>query len=81
MHCIVKGADKAEAEAKCAASIAERARLAFDHGCRLAVNRDGSCLAGCCVGYEFVILSPGEKANSGWTIYEEREGHLVGRTV
>lgn len=57
-----------------------RAQIAFAAGCRLAIH-SGRCAAGCCIGYDFVVLLPGEKAPAGWTLYEERDGRAVGRSV
>lgn len=33
------------------------------------------------VSWEFVMLSPGERAPRGWTLYENRGGIAVGRTA
>ncbi len=60
--------------------IEARCTLAFDNGCRLAVA-SVVCPGNCCWAYDFVVLSPGESAPKGWTIYEQRDGRAVGRTA
>lgn len=62
------------------AAINLRCQIAFSGGCRLAVNF-ARCPDGCCWEYDFVVLSPGESAPRGWTIYEERGGIAVGRSA
>lgn len=69
-----------EARAAFEAEIQQRASIAFVGGCRLAIYAD-HCPDGCCWNYEFIVLSPGERAPRGWTIYEERDGRAVGRTA
>ena len=68
-----------EARAAFDEEVAARCRIAFDAGCRLATTAI-SCERGCCWAYDFVVLSPGEKAPAGWTVYEERGGVAVGRS-
>lgn len=53
--------------------ISARAAVAFAAGCRLAFVH-ASCDSGCCIGYDFVVLSPGEAAPDSWTIVEEAGG-------
>jgi hypothetical protein len=77
-HCIHR-ADPDEARAALDAEVADRCRLAFDAGCRLAITTV-RCETGCCWAYDFVVLSPGESAPAGWTVYEERGGVAVGRS-
>lgn len=60
--------------------IEARCTLAFACGCRLAVAAV-VCPTNCCWAYEFVVLSPGERAPEGWTIYEQRNGLAVGRSA
>lgn len=79
LHCVNRPTPD-ECAAAFDAEIAGRASIAFSAGCRLAVHAE-SCAAGCCRAYEFVVLSPGERAPRGWTIYEERDGRAIGRTA
>ena len=69
-----------EAEDKMRESIEARCALAFAAGCRLAVTTV-VCPGNCCFAYEFVVLSPGESAPKGWTIYELRGDQAIGRSA
>lgn len=81
----VTGADMDDAMARLQASIEARCAVAFACDCRLAArlartewpwpNKKVR------FSYEFVILSPGESAAPGWTIYENRVGRAVGRSA
>lgn len=79
LHCVNRPT-AAEAREAFDAEIQQRASIAFAGGCRLAIYAD-HCPAGCCWNYEFVVLSPGEAAPKGWTIYEQRDGRAVGRSA
>jgi len=79
MHCVNRPT-AAEAEAAFREEITGRCQVAFAGGCRLAVWAS-SCPNNCCWEYDFVVLSPGESAPRGWTIYEERGGIAVGRSA
>lgn len=69
-----------DAERRMQENIEARCALAFSCGCRLAVTAV-VCPNNCCWAYEFVVLSPGERAPEGWTIYEQRDGRAVGRSA
>lgn len=78
---IIEGDERASADEQFAAMIEQRAQIAFAGGCRLAAKH-ARCEKGCHIGYDFVVLSPGESAPAAdWTIYEERDGRAVGRSA
>lgn len=76
-------ADGHELETEFNADMQRRAMIAFAAGCRLAVFVQGvhQEAGGFVITYDFVFLSPGEKASPGWTIYENRDGRAVGRSA
>jgi len=60
--------------------VAARCAIAFAGDCRLAVLIRAATERQ--IVYEFIVLSPGESPpGSGWTIYENRNGVAVGRSV
>lgn len=60
------------------------ALMAFGFDCRLAA-RIVTMVTGeaeCTITWEFVVLSPGEVPEGrGWTLYEDRSGIAVGRSI
>jgi hypothetical protein len=61
------------------AEVLVRCAIAFEADCRLAVFMTSAGEEA--ITYEFVVLSPGEAAPRGWTVYENRDGVAVGRTA
>ena len=76
----INGETRDKAEAEFDAQIDAKAQIAFACDCRLAVER-WACTNGCCIRYNFTVLSAGEIAPKGWTIYENHGGRAVGRSA
>jgi hypothetical protein len=76
----IRNEDPEMAEAKVRAHLETQLAIAFGAGCRLAAIRV-SCEHECCWDYDFVVLSPGESAPEGWTIFENHSGTAIGRTA
>lgn len=80
MH-LITSTDLATADEQFAAKVEERAQIAFAAGCLLAVKH-ARCAKGCHIGYDFVVLSPGEKPPADdWTVCENHAGRAAWRSA
>ena len=77
---LIEAATADEARIAFDQEVQARAAIAFAADCRLAIH-SSHCGDGCCLTYDFVVLSPGERAPKGWTIYENYGGVAVGRSA
>lgn len=81
----VTGPTKEDAAAMLDKAIQVHVAIAFSHGCRIAVRvpSSGGVEDDWFYFYEFVVLSPGEfpPPDQGWTLYEDRSGIAVGRSI
>lgn len=81
---VVTGVTPEEAEKAMRAAIEAHCLIAFACGCRVAIQFLSATNVGqCVITYNFVVLSPGERApdGRGWEVYEQRDGRAVGRSV